>query len=564
MDLLDKSATALEFVMEGDLSTSVASSSPRVVTNGEIEANGSCLDAIPGSETGGNFGGITPLGSKQVGGSSNSSPGLSKSPSVGSSSPAIKGYGLKKWRRIRRDVVKDSGGVADTSKAMKRGLSGAGASVKPVNRGSVENRRASEEIVGSASVLSSPGFDYENGIPGSSSNSRFAVGYAFGAESENSVSEDRSSSKSSTAASAPRASGYGMDKHRVKSLPAKVAVNSVQRGQQVESSKKARGEKAKIEKQNSHSSLESDSRSSNFVFSQGLYSATSNGKQSEMSMNDDRENSEELQTRYDHVTVEEDGDDSAVDASSQNKEEKNESRSSHSSSEKDPFVESLIMLQSVQEALQNEIKKFGEIENISFPPSTDTGVASGKAEQSSTPSQDSKHLETRLKEMLTLVCSKEAKVAELEDKLQRDKSDSRELEADFKIRSEEMEIELESLFKQKIDAEVQYLALRKTLQESKANKANPQPLRAEIEALIGEQEQMRQKVRAVESKAKALKKGAEDVVKAIDAEEEGSSIRKGICKTATCFSIQLMLLMLVLWLLVLQMSLDSGVVVVPT
>ncbi|CAN0922978.1 WPP domain-interacting protein 1 [Linum grandiflorum] len=366
MDLLDKSATALDFVVEGDLATSVTSSrSPPSDGNGKLEANGSCLDAISGFETGGNVVSITPLGSKQVVGLSNSN----SSPAAGSSSPAIKGKGLKKWRRIRRDVVKDTSGVADSSKAVKRGLSGAGGSVRSVNRGSVENDREASE------VFVSLNFGYENGVPGSSSDSRFAVGSAFttGADSENSVSEDRSS-KSSTAASAPRArndlGGYGVENQRIKSYPVKVAGTSVQRSQQgkghVESSKKARGERARIEKQSSQSSMESDSRSSNFVFSQGFYSATSNGKQREMSMNDDGENSveahgceeqdiEELQTRYDHETVDEVGDhshdDSAVHASSQNKGEKDESNDS--STEKDPLVESLIMLQSVQEALES-------------------------------------------------------------------------------------------------------------------------------------------------------------------------------------------------------------------
>ncbi|XP_057497338.1 WPP domain-interacting protein 2-like [Actinidia eriantha] len=60
------------------------------------------------------------------------------------------------------------------------------------------------------------------------------------------------------------------DKNRVRTLSGKNLASAIQRGQQgksrAETSKKHRGEKVKIEKENSHSSVESDSRSSNFVF----------------------------------------------------------------------------------------------------------------------------------------------------------------------------------------------------------------------------------------------------------------------------------------------------------
>jgi hypothetical protein len=144
--------------------------------------------------------------------------------------------------------------------------------------------------------------------------------------------------------------------------------NSAQKGQQgkgrTEGSKKPRGERVKIEKENSHSSMESDSRSSNFVFMQGDFTATSNGKQTERSMKYDRENSdealaserfsEEVQTGYskDNVGEIEDllQDDLAADLSWQVKEEKSENH--RPSIDRDPMVESIFNLQSVQEALQ--------------------------------------------------------------------------------------------------------------------------------------------------------------------------------------------------------------------
>ncbi|CAL1365788.1 unnamed protein product [Linum trigynum] len=586
MDSVDNSDDALDLVGDGGLTTNAASTSTRSVENvgdgnGKLEANGLCLNAAHGSETSGNFDGIAfrnggvaeeGIGSKQVGSSSNSSPRLSLSPAAGTS-PTMKGYGLKKWRRIRRDVVKDRSGGMDSGKAMKRGLSGSGNPVRQGNLASSMGGKLSNEIfIGSVGG---------NGVPGSSSDSRFAVGSAFaaGADSENSISDDQSS-KSSTAASAPRTrndlaggSGNGWEKNRTKPLTAKVAVISAQRGQlgkgHVESSKKARGERAKIEKESSQSSLESDSRSSNFVFTQGLYSVTSNGKQSETSLNDDEENSyearagerqgsEEIHTGYDHESVEEVGyrsqDGSAVDASSQNKNEKSEKN--HPLKEKDPLVESMSLLQSVQEALESEIQKLGEIGKISSyhtdPPQTDPEVSSSpfsrfEAETVAMLSENVKHLESRLKEALTMLCAKEARVAELEDTLQRGRSESQQTST--------TETEIEAMFKQKLEAEVQCLALTKTLEHSTPG---------EMEARIGEQEQMVLKLRQVESKAEEVKRGVEELEKyseeVLGAEKEASEIRQGLCKAASCFSIQLMLLILVVFFVISQLSPNAAVV----
>ena len=155
----------------------------------------------------------------------------------------------------------------------------------------------------------------------------------------------------------------------MKNLSGKSGGNPTQRVQQgksrAESSKKPRGEKVKIEKENSHSSMESDSRSSNFVFMQGTSAMTSNGRQSGRSMNYDGENSddahasdqqfsEEVQTGYaeENVGVGEDlsQDDLAADLSWDAKDEKNEDH--QPSTVRDPLVESLLTLQSVQDALE--------------------------------------------------------------------------------------------------------------------------------------------------------------------------------------------------------------------
>lgn len=296
----------------------------------------------------------------------NKSPGLS-----GGSNSTTKGYGLRKWRRIRRDFVKDPSVSVDSGKMLKRGLSGSSNQAKPPNEGSI----------GSANILVKNSGVNDNLVAhGSSQDSRYAVGSAFtataGTDSEN--SEDRSS-KSSTAASAPKARhdinaamGHARDKNRTKNLSGKSSGTSIQRVQQgkprAETTKKPRGERVKIEKENSHSSMESDSRSSNFIFTQGNFSATSNGKQSGTSANYDGENSdeaqadekqfaEELRTGFNKENVDEvedlSQDDLAAVSSWEVKEEKGET--DRPLTDQDPLVDSILALQSIQEALEKGV-----------------------------------------------------------------------------------------------------------------------------------------------------------------------------------------------------------------
>ncbi|KAK8683699.1 hypothetical protein V6N13_039750 [Hibiscus sabdariffa] len=90
------------------------------------------------------------------------------------------------------------------------------------------------------------------------SDSIFAVRVAFASTTDYKNSEDWSS-KSSTAASTPKVR-YD--------IPARKGIAG--------SSKKARGVRVKIEKENSDPSIESDPKSSNFIFTQGPVSVISN------------------------------------------------------------------------------------------------------------------------------------------------------------------------------------------------------------------------------------------------------------------------------------------------
>ncbi|KAE9593974.1 hypothetical protein Lalb_Chr18g0048681 [Lupinus albus] len=104
-----------------------------------------------------------------------------------------KGLGLKKWKRIRRNVVKDPNSSDDSGKMLKRGL--------PGNANSSENqldvKEKCESLIGNV--------EFSNGyvIRDSSSDSRYAVGSCFVVETDSENNEEERSGKSSMAASRP-------------------------------------------------------------------------------------------------------------------------------------------------------------------------------------------------------------------------------------------------------------------------------------------------------------------------------------------------------------------------
>lgn len=533
------------------------------------------------------------------------SPGLS-----GGSNPTTKGYGLKKWRRIRRDFVKDSSVSVDSSKMLKRGLSGSLNPAKPPYLSEIKQN--SEGSVGSANILvKNSGVNDHLAAHASSSDSRFAVGSTFTAGTDSENSEDRSS-KSSTAASAPKARhdmnavlGHARDKNRVKNLSGKSSGNSIQRVQQgkprTETSKKPRGERVKIEKENSHSSMESDSRSSNFVFMQGNFSANSNGKQSGTLTNYDGENSdeaqagekqfgEELQTGYSKETVGEvedlSLDDLAADLPWEVKEEKGET--DQPLIDQDPLVDSILALQSVQEALEREVQKFGEIiakepisvcnssikdsssaDFASMGPEIHEASSSCQLSSEETRQSDSCFMETQMHSLKQNISSLESKLEEATTMLKVKESRIVELEESGSAielqqkQCREMETELEDLFKQKIEAEVEYLTLTRTIQKLRAG--DQIMIYEEQKALAGEQAQMLNKLGEAEGKAAMLKKQAEKLETYcgdILGSEEVMKMEKRLCKVTLCFLIQLLLL-LAFGLFVFQLPPHSSVVV-PT
>ncbi|KAK4398694.1 WPP domain-interacting protein 2 [Sesamum angolense] len=389
-----------------------------------------------------------------------------------------KGYGLKKWRRIKRDAIKGGDSSIATSKMMTQDLPYSGPNSSKRVQVYAERKQKSDGSVSSTNALvrNLDGFAQldESGLG-------LGPPFAAGTDSEN--SEDQSS-KSSTAASAPRMKyekpvvvGFPRDKGRMRSLSGKNLTHSVQRGQQgkgrIESTKKARGERVKIEKENSHSSLESDSRSSNFVFMQGTY-FTNNGTQNERPKDYDGENGDEIQdSEQDNDgrrdVYERDGEDGCEESSPEDVEEER-SENHGSSRDQDPLIESIFALQSAQEALEKELVK---IKEISKDISVDDSVSDLHTE-----------------------------FLDVEQKLHKTSSDRRvpqgcssALQSDVvETANRDVETEVEDLFKQKIEVEVEYLAISRMVQKLEAAAGNHITVLEEQKALVSEQTQILNKL----------------------------------------------------------------------
>ncbi|KAI3934199.1 hypothetical protein MKW92_006526 [Papaver armeniacum] len=547
--------------------------------SGSVEIN--CSREVKGNE----IGNQTPTNTKSPLEVAETPEGVS-----GETPPTRKGFGLKKWRRIRRDFVKDESAGLDLNRILKRGAPNA-AEIAKLRDSSAEIKLKSEGSAASEeSSVKSP--DILDGfVPkGSSLDSTVGVGsaFAFGTDSEN--SGDRSS-KSSTAASAPRMrndfhtiTGSARDKHKVKNLSGRSSSNSVQKVPQVkgkvDTSKKSRGERDKYDKENSYSSIESDFRSSNIVFSQIGVFGNSNGRQSEVCSNYDEENSEKGQASDLHAG---DGDQKGyckhngcdIEDISQNDvsgggslEEKGEEiESNQTHAEWDPLVKSIISLQAVQEALEIEIEKFGELGNEPVLPSeTDINLSPQLQAEVVDLTQKVNGLERELEEASALLKEKELRVVELEQMLNRTRLHEEEkLENGLpSVQDEcrEMESQLEDLFKQKIEAEIEHLIIATTTQNLEGVSEAQSLLFEEQKSLSVEQNQMLQKLRVAESKATVLKEHMNELDASCEemiGTEEILIMQNRVCKHTLCFFVQLMLLFLGVLLFMVQLySQPSG------
>ncbi|KAL6553340.1 hypothetical protein OROGR_007182 [Orobanche gracilis] len=428
-----------------------------------------------------------------------------------------KGNGLKKWRRIKRDI-KCGDGSEGTAKMAMPDLSDS--VVNPNKRTQLYADRQQK----SEGSVSSPNPLVENldafALFGDSG---IAMGRSVNAGTDSENSEDHSS-KSSTAASVPKVKceipmvvGFPHDKNRMKSLGRKNLTPSRQHGQhvkggQIEATKKSRGEWVKIEKENSHWSMESDLRSLNFVFMQGSYATRNGGSEGYKNGHQVQGSSEGQFGEYE-------------DKESGDLKERSENRGS--SSDQDSLVESIFELQQAQEALEEELLKFKEIGKDT---SADGSLSDTRSDFTI---MENKSFEQFPSGEGVLILSP-----------------SRQSEL-LGIAKRNAEAELENLFKRRIEAEVEYLAISRSIRKPRVGDQSTAP---------EEQRSAASKLTVNKIEDTMLKNLHED----IESADENLKLQKSVCKYTSCFFVQVLsLLFIVFGVFIFQLS-RNYVEVVPT
>ncbi|CAL9083512.1 unnamed protein product [Musa textilis] len=519
------------------------------------------------------------------------SPSSAAAEVVASKLAPSKGYGLKKWRRIRRDLNKDITGSADTAQILKRRLSLAEPSKAHEDnkhRSDGEDEAEAEaEAEGEGSVASSVSMNI-GGTPFVAAPTTLdpelgllvtATGFNIGIESE---SSDDHGSKSSTAASALRLRhetvGFGRDRSRARNVIGRVPGHVVQqRGQRAKGVradvKKITENQVKFEMENSYSDLRSSDVA---VFCTN--SLASNGKQSEKSVNycgeqtDDAQPSVEVRSGYykENGGI---GDVLRDDLDGEYSGGENKSKS-QPVSDLDPFLESIDSLQAIKEALENEIQNFGKIGKDVLP--DDYGGQYEETEGSSSPAvevnlveqnETIEHLEGKLGEALAAVKAKETKILELEAVLHRTERPNEESDSTnllfFQEKCRDMEMELENLLEKKIEVEIKYTILARTTQIWRVLEEDHIALLEEQKSVSGDQLEMVPEVENAENKTIMLRGRAEELEKDLLAAEEVLKLQSIAYKYSLCFCGQIILLCIAFGLFLMQL-LPSSSGVAPT
>ncbi|KAL1195238.1 WPP domain-interacting protein 2 [Cardamine amara subsp. amara] len=460
---------------------------------------------------------------------------------------------MEQENNIRGDLGKDTSMNMENSRVLKRVLSG------PVD----DDKQDSLDSVGL--VNSVVGFEMEG------SSHETGLAFAAGMDSD---SEDRSS-KSLTAASGPnfryeRTMGHSWVKQRGKYLSGKSVVSSgdshssKQRKSSVQKSKKFRGERIKIEKENSHSSMESaDSRSFNFVFMQGVSFSLSSREQDGRRMMDYNEDNSDhdahISKLKDKVEQEEEGE--TEDYSQGESVEESQVKNNGSSNTLDPLTEAFNSFHALQEALKNELKRFQELGKETVSSLNDGGESSSciHAGHERTSEASSSHqfgsekmgelgltsLDSEILNLVNNVEHLETKLEEAKCILAVKESQIRELESTISVSEPQnggAEIEMEEIFQQKMEAEVEYIVFSRSL----ANLNRKIKLIEEEKSLTENQaHKMLSKLEKAETKAENLKNQAQHLQNhcvEITEIQEVKSLKKRVFKKTSCLLLQLGLL----------------------
>ncbi|KAG0488679.1 hypothetical protein HPP92_007490 [Vanilla planifolia] len=482
--------------------------------------------------------------------------------------PSAKGQGLRKWKRIRRNLLKHGSGKSESAQIMKRrlpidGPSKAGEEKKLISDIEAE-AKDSVASLGSKNTLggSVPACI---GLLEQELKKLASSGFSIGMDSDN--SEDRSS-RFSTAASAPRAR-HEEQRRNPKTFGLRASAHAVQLrdqllGRAIDFSKTYIEGKIKSEKENSYSSVESDLRSSpDRVLQQGA-AVRSSGKHGDCSLNfvseviaEAHSGGRVMSGYFTENTELENPPEGLNDKLLEEDTEKTE----HCipPSDHDPFVKSIALLQETQEALENELLMVAAIgkdpvlsEEASHCPTFDI--------QLKELNKKVEHLESILEEASKSIKAKEQKVVQLEAIVWKSELPELEIRSDklfLEEHQEAMESELEVLIMKSMEAEIEYLILAKTSHSWKV-------LAEDRFALF--KEQLMPNLSNVEHRASLLKEQTERLeayCEGLRRTEKVLTLQNMVFKLSLCYFFQLLVFCLAFGLFLMRL-LPSSDWVVPT
>ncbi|KAK4752694.1 hypothetical protein SAY87_021492 [Trapa incisa] len=232
----------------------------------------------------------------------------------------------------------------------------------------------------------------------------------------------------------------------------------------------------------------------------------------------------------------------------------------HHSMDCDPIVESILSLKSVQESLERELQKFADIGKEPLSHLSENGCSLhcdrlDLEQNSRTPlgilemqvltlTENIKNLESKLEEARTTLKVKEAQISEFEAALSQSQLPKGEPGSD------KDELELESLFRQKIEAEIEYLIMTRKVQTLRIE---------EQQSLVDVQSRMRSNLQKMEAETAMLKKQADNLsFVGIRRMDKVLRFQNSTCKASFYLMLQLLLLLVVSWLFILRLSLESA------
>ncbi|KAK3123779.1 hypothetical protein QOZ80_8AG0635900 [Eleusine coracana subsp. coracana] len=419
---------------------------------------------------------------------------------VPKSSPAAaptKGRGLRRWRRIRRELHREGNtdrgggrGDEDSAKLHKRRIPfPAGApKAKHESAPAVEDESSSTASVESRFIPQAPaklGFRVAS------------AGFTIGADSDH--SDDRSSRSSTAAAGAPR-------------VFARHGPSSTLHGRHPRSRDdrlmRAHATAGPTEPENSRSSAESDprcsvawhvgDRSDEEHLSEDVRSTAAGGYC--------KENDSSVLGRLARRSADSDDgvDDTLVDGNA-----RNGKNGGFRSGDDDPYAESVLLLQRTQEALENEIEKLvavGKVPNDEFGIYDDERSGSVHLKEPiEEVCEKINHLESRLEETSAQIKEKDSRILELED-LSRMQPRKTAMESTNLLLSPS---ELDGLYQEKIEVEIQGIILTRAYQTVATRAGDQMALYEAQKSLSEDYKQLGLKLRHAENRALMLEEKAD-------------------------------------------------------